>query len=96
LVCIGSGLIVESAPLEAADAHHGGDSCVFREFLGSRQNLIAVNLLNDEGYFQSQIVPGFWKHKTKPIQFVLVVDNFGIKYLKREDLDHLIRSLENY
>ncbi len=31
--------------LEAADAHHGGDSCVFREFLGSRQNLIAVNLL---------------------------------------------------
>ena len=43
-VCVGSGLIVESALLEAADAHHGGDSCVFREFLGSRQNLIAVNL----------------------------------------------------
>jgi hypothetical protein len=39
-------------------------------------------------------VPGFWKHTTKPIQFVLVVDDFGIKHFKQEDLDHLIRSLE--
>jgi hypothetical protein len=41
-------------------------------------------------------VPGFWKHTTKPIQFVLVVDNFGIKYLKQEDLDHLIQSLKKH
>jgi hypothetical protein len=52
--------------------------------------------LNQEGYFQSQIVPGFWKHKTRNIKFVLVVDNFGIKYLKKENLDHLIKSLEKY
>ncbi len=52
--------------------------------------------LNKEGYLQSQIVPGFWKHKNKPIQFVLVVDNFGIKYLKQKDLDHLIRLLEKH
>jgi hypothetical protein len=51
---------------------------------------LLTQCLNDEGYFKNKIVPGFWKHKTKPIQFVLVVDNFGIKYLKREDLDHLI------
>ena len=50
--------------------------------------------LNQEGYFQSQIVPGFWKHKTRNIKFVLVVDDFGIKYLKKEDLDHLIKSRE--
>jgi hypothetical protein len=41
-------------------------------------------------------VPGFWKHKIKSIQFVLVVDNFGIKYIKKDDLDHLIRMLEKY
>jgi hypothetical protein len=52
--------------------------------------------LNKEGYFQSQIVPALWKHKTRPIQFVIVVDDFGIKYLKKEDLDHLIQSLEKY
>ena len=27
---------------------------------------------------------------------MLVVNNFGIKYLNREDLDHLIQSLEKY
>jgi hypothetical protein len=41
-------------------------------------------------------VPGFWKHNTKPIQFVLVVDDFGIEYLKQEDLDHLIGLLEKH
>ncbi len=50
-VCVGSGLSVESVLLEAGDAHHGGDSCVFREFLGSRQNLIAVNLLMEHEIF---------------------------------------------
>jgi hypothetical protein len=42
---VGSAIIVESAPLEAADACHGGDSCVLWEFLGSCQNLIVVKLL---------------------------------------------------
>jgi len=45
---------------------------------------------------QSQIVPALWKHNTKPIQFVLVVNDFGIKYLKKEDLDHLIQTLEKH
>ncbi len=27
---------------------------------------------------------------------MLVVDDFGIKYLKKEDLDHLIQLLEKY
>ena len=52
--------------------------------------------LNHEGYFQSQTVPGLWKHTTRPIQFILVVDDFGIKYIKKDDLDHLIRTLEKY
>ncbi|KAL7478258.1 hypothetical protein ACHAW6_004030, partial [Cyclotella cf. meneghiniana] len=47
-------------------------------------------------YTRSKIVPGPWKHKTRNIRFVLVVDGFGIKHLKKEDLDHLIKSLEKY
>ena len=39
---------------------------------------------------------GLWKHKTKTIQFVLVVKDFGIKYINKDDLDHLIRTLEKY
>jgi hypothetical protein len=45
---------------------------------GSLSHNLLKGHLNKEGYFQSQTVPGFWKHTTKPIQFVLVVDNFGI------------------
>jgi hypothetical protein len=52
--------------------------------------------LNKEGYFKSLLVPAFWKHKTRPTQFVLIVDNFGIKYFKKEDLDHLIDTLKKY
>jgi hypothetical protein len=37
-----------------------------------------------------------WKHKTRNIQFVLVVDDFGIKYVKRDDLDHLVAVLRRY
>jgi hypothetical protein len=54
------------------------------------------NRLNQEGYYQSQTVSGLWKHKTKTIQFVLVVNDFGIKYINKDDLDHLIRTLEKY
>jgi hypothetical protein len=63
---------------------------------GSLGHDLLEERLNKEGYFQSQIVPGFWKHKTRNIKFVLVVDDFGIKYLKKEDLDHLITTLEKY
>ena len=46
--------------------------------------LLANNLfeqcLNKHGHFQSKLVPGLWKHTTRPISFTLVVDDFGIKY----------------
>ena len=30
------------------------------------------------GYFQAQHTPGLWKHAWRPIQFCLVVDDFGM------------------
>ncbi|KAL7474966.1 hypothetical protein ACHAW6_000903 [Cyclotella cf. meneghiniana] len=36
-----------------------------------------------------KLVPGFWKHQTRPIQFTLVVDNFGVQYIGREHAEHL-------
>ena len=52
--------------------------------------------LNQEGYMQSNIGSGLWKHKTHGIRFVLVMDDFGIKYLKKEDLDHTIHVLKRH
>jgi len=52
--------------------------------------------LNKEGYYKSPLVPALWKHKTRPTQFVLIVDNFGIKYFMKNDLDHLANTLKKY
>eukprot|EP00804_Cyclotella_cryptica_P014502 CCRYP_004803-RE/>CCRYP_004803-RE protein AED:0.38 eAED:0.38 QI:0/0/0/1/0/0/2/0/429 len=63
---------------------------------GSLSHDLLEKRLNAEGYFKSLVVPGLWKHKTRSIQFVLVVDDFGIKYLKQDDLDHLLNVLRRY
>ncbi len=49
------------------------------------------------GYFESTNTPGLWNHKTCPITFTLVVGNFGVKYVNKDDVDHLIASTKkNY
>eukprot|EP00804_Cyclotella_cryptica_P030730 CCRYP_009145-RA/>CCRYP_009145-RA protein AED:0.43 eAED:0.43 QI:0/0/0/1/0/0/2/0/153 len=48
-----------------------------------------------KGCYQSKILPELWKHKARPIHFVLVVDDFGIKYIKKADID-LVQTLEKY
>ena len=53
--------------------------------------------LNKRRYQQSKLVPGLWKHVTRPIHFTLVVDNFGVKYKQQEDVDLLKAILKrNY
>eukprot|EP00957_Ditylum_brightwellii_P038085 2880364-Ditylum_brightwellii.AAC.1 len=46
------------------------------------------------GYSPEQHTPGLWKHKDRDITFCLVADNFGIKYTNENDLQHLIRALQ--
>ena len=53
--------------------------------------------LGKKGYYQSQYTPGLWLHKTRDIAFTLYVDDFGVKYVKEEDKQHLLDSLrEDY
>ena len=51
---------------------------------GSLVNELLEQHLNHEGYYQSPIMPGLWKHKMRDLQIVLVVDDFGIKYITKE------------
>jgi hypothetical protein len=39
--------------------------------------------LRKQGYHQSQMTPGLWKHDTCPISFSLVVNNFGVNMWAR-------------
>jgi hypothetical protein len=52
-------------------------------------NELLEKRLNKHGYRQSKSVPGLWMHDTRPIQFTLVVDNFGVKYVGEEHVHHL-------
>jgi hypothetical protein len=46
------------------------------------------------GYFESTNTPGLWYHESRHITFTLVVDNFGVKYENKVNVDHLIASIK--
>lgn len=46
------------------------------------------------GYTPTKCTPGLWKHKTRPILFILWVDGFGVKYNSKKDAKHLIEALK--
>ena len=48
------------------------------------------NRLSKHRYVQSKPIPGFWKHKWRPICFTLLVDDFGVKNQGKESIYHLI------
>ena len=48
-----------------------------------------------QGYSQSEITPGFWTHKWRPISFALTGDGFGVKYVGREHAEHMLSVLNN-
>ena len=50
--------------------------------------------LEPHGYCPTNVTAGLWKHKTRPIAFALVVDDFAIKYTNKDDADHLLTTLE--
>ena len=52
-----------------------------------------IKRLNKAGYHQSVTTPGFWKHEWRPISFTLVVDDFGVKYVGKQNADHLKEML---
>jgi hypothetical protein len=49
--------------------------------------------LRHHGYHQCDRTPGLFTHETRPIQFCLVVDDFGIKYIGYDHALHLIDTL---
>lgn len=62
--------------------------------------IIAQQLLEERlgkhGYHQSKQTPGLWKHDTLPIDFSLVVDDFGVKFVGEKNVQHLIETVRRY
>jgi hypothetical protein len=63
----------------------------------SKAGILANKLLRcrllPHGYYKCNNTSGLWKHKTCPIAFTLVVDNFGVKYVGKKHTDHLIQCI---
>ena len=45
-------------------------------------------------YYKVAHTPGLWQHISHPIQFTLIVGDFGVKYVGREHAEHLIQTLK--
>jgi hypothetical protein len=61
---------------------------------GILANKLLRRHLLPHGYFECASMLGQWRHKTRPIAFTLVVDDFGVKYVGKEHVDHLIAAIK--
>jgi hypothetical protein len=61
---------------------------------GKLANDLLSEHLNEQGYYECATTPGLWRHKWRPIIFVLIVDNFGVQYTGREHAEHLHATLQ--
>ena len=57
-------------------------------------NVKLKRILGLEGYVPSKFTTGLSTHKTREIAFSLVVDNFGVRYKKKEDVEHLLKTIK--
>ena len=62
---------------------------------GYLANIELKRILALQGYEASKFTPGLFTHKTRDIAFSLVVDDFGVKYTKKEDAEHLFNTIQN-
>jgi hypothetical protein len=63
---------------------------------GILANELLQRNLSKDGYQPTQHTHGLWKHDTHPVSFSLVVDDFGVKYVGRENAEHLMECIKIY
>jgi hypothetical protein len=77
------------------------DGWVYIEIRKGMYGLKQAGLLSNQlqtrlvpfGYYPARHTPGLWLHKTRPLAFSLIVDNFAVKYVGKQHPDHLRNAL---
>ena len=59
-------------------------------------NTLLLTRLYISGYYKKTTTPGIWRHKWRPIMFLLIVDDFGIEYVGDNHLRHLKTTLTDH
>jgi hypothetical protein len=60
---------------------------------GLLANQLLQTRLASFGYYPARHTHGLWLHHTRPISFTLVVDDFAVKYVGKENAEHLRNAL---
>jgi hypothetical protein len=63
---------------------------------GKLANDLLTKRLSAHGYFQCATTPGLWRHKWRPVLFILIVDDFGIEYVDKVHAEHLLAALRGH
>jgi hypothetical protein len=56
-------------------------------------NQLLQTRLSRFGYYPPRHTPRLWLHKTRPISFTLVVDDFTVRYVDKKHAEHLQNAL---
>jgi hypothetical protein len=60
---------------------------------GILANKLLKKCLAIHGYYEQLHTPGLFKHKSRPVWFNIAVDHFSIKYIGKDNLQHLYDAL---
>jgi hypothetical protein len=60
---------------------------------GLLANQLLQTRLAPFGYYPARHTPGLWLHKTRPISFTLIVEDFAVKYVGKQHAEHLRNAL---
>jgi hypothetical protein len=58
-----------------------------------QEGLLLQQRLEPYGYYPARHTPGLWLHKTRPITFTLVVYDFAVKCVGKENAHHVRNAL---
>jgi hypothetical protein len=60
---------------------------------GLLANQLLQNCMSPFGYYPARRTPGLWLHKSRPVAFSLIVDDFAVNYVCKHHADHLRNAL---
>ena len=63
---------------------------------GMLANKLLKRRLTKHRYYEVHHTPGYWRHVWQPIDFTLVVDDFGVGYEDNEHALHLLQTQRQY
>ena len=61
---------------------------------GTLANTLVKQHLATCDYMEYMNTPGLWQHIFRPVQFTLIVNNFGVNFVSGEHLWHLVKLLK--